>query len=628
MATQLQPTSTTTPSLLGVARTQAWPRCHRRLVIAAQHGFRGLPKPTAAPTGSTTRAEAYAASLSAATSSSSSSSTTSVAATATPPAATAGAPADQQQRSLVSSVMDPYKGGQTVGRPKPLRINMDLALYRARQTRIAATRSQDLTERSKLLRDAEAALRRCLELDPTDGRSYVSLGKILVLQRRYDEAARLYEEGAAATGGTNAYIWAAWAYMACKQGNTQLARKLYDAAVVADSGHAAAWHGWGLMEKGLGNYIKARDLWIKGIQATRRRPNPYLYQSLAVLAAEMGVTEEARKWFQLGTDTVMGAASHALWQAWALMEARQGDKQAVRPLLQRGLAVSPRSRYNYLALAQWEKQQGDLGEARRLFREGSERNPRDAALLQAWAMMEQEQGSIAEARQLFRKGSKADPSHLYVWQAWGVMEARAGNLDAARELFQQGVWSAPPRDRDVSLIFQAWAVLEAGAGNHSMARQLFKCAVKANPKSEPSWLAWADMEDSLGAYDRGNELRNFSQQERQEVVRPANFTTIPAAIASQNPLAQISNLIAKWFNISGEDAAALAPDEGVDPLAAFRSAGAAVTAAPSPGPLGAAVEAAPAVATQAVEGPSFDAAVAGAAPVVPAGAKVKGKARS
>ncbi len=73
-------------------------------------------------------------------------------------------------------------------------------------------------------------------------------------------------------------------------------------------------------------------------------------------------------------------------------------------------------------------------------------------------------------------------------QAWGVMEARAGNLDAARELFQQGVWSAPPRDRDVSLIFQAWAVLEAGAGNHSMARQLFKCAVKANPKSEPSWL--------------------------------------------------------------------------------------------------------------------------------------------
>ncbi len=72
--------------------------------------------------------------------------------------------------------------------------------YRARQTRISATRSQDLAERTRLLREAEAALRRCLELDPTDGRPYVSLGKILVLQRRYEEAGKLYEAGAAATG--------------------------------------------------------------------------------------------------------------------------------------------------------------------------------------------------------------------------------------------------------------------------------------------------------------------------------------------------------------------------------------------------------------------------------------------
>lgn len=43
----------------------------------------------------------------------------------------------------------------------------------------------------------------------------------------------------------------------------------------------------------------------QGIKATSKRPNPYLYQSLAVLAAELAVTDEARKWFQLGTETVM-----------------------------------------------------------------------------------------------------------------------------------------------------------------------------------------------------------------------------------------------------------------------------------------------------------------------------------
>lgn len=49
---------------------------------------------------------------------------------------------------------------------------------------------------------------------------------------------------------------------------------------------------------------RARDLWLQGIQNLRRNPNPYLYQSLAVLAAEMDCLEEARKWFREGTRTL------------------------------------------------------------------------------------------------------------------------------------------------------------------------------------------------------------------------------------------------------------------------------------------------------------------------------------
>jgi tetratricopeptide (TPR) repeat protein len=115
---------------------------------------------------------------------------------------------------------------------------------------------------------------------------------------------------------------------------------------VASPQHAAAWHGWGLLEKDQGNYLRARDLWLKGIQALRASPNAYLYQSLAVLAAEMDCVEEARKWFREGTRTVMGRASHALWQAWALMEQRQGDRSLVRALLKRGLEArwAPRER--------------------------------------------------------------------------------------------------------------------------------------------------------------------------------------------------------------------------------------------------------------------------------------------
>ena len=41
---------------------------------------------------------------------------------------------------------------------------------------------------------------RCLAMDATDARVHVALGRLLVQQRRYDEARALYEEGSTATG--------------------------------------------------------------------------------------------------------------------------------------------------------------------------------------------------------------------------------------------------------------------------------------------------------------------------------------------------------------------------------------------------------------------------------------------
>ena len=52
-------------------------------------------------------------------------------------------------------------------------------------------------------------------------------------------------------------------------------------------------------------------------------PNPHLYQSIAVLAGEMGYLEEARRWFREGTRSIKGKQSHALWHAWAILEAQQ-----------------------------------------------------------------------------------------------------------------------------------------------------------------------------------------------------------------------------------------------------------------------------------------------------------------
>ena len=72
--------------------------------------------------------------------------------------------------------------------------------YRARLARRAAFQAGSLSAKLAREREAEALLRRCLSLDPTDGRGYVGLGKLLVQQRRYEEARKVYDEGVMATG--------------------------------------------------------------------------------------------------------------------------------------------------------------------------------------------------------------------------------------------------------------------------------------------------------------------------------------------------------------------------------------------------------------------------------------------
>ena len=72
--------------------------------------------------------------------------------------------------------------------------------YRARIERQKAMRYGRSKERAAAIVKAEGLLRRCLEMDPCDGRAYVSLGRIYVMQQRYREARDLYKEGTRLTG--------------------------------------------------------------------------------------------------------------------------------------------------------------------------------------------------------------------------------------------------------------------------------------------------------------------------------------------------------------------------------------------------------------------------------------------
>lgn len=96
---------------------------------------------------------------------------------------------------------------------------------------------------------------------------------------------------------------------------------------------------------------------------------------------------------------IQGAQSHAIWHAWAGMEASQGDSTVVRYLYRRGLEANPRSRFTYLSWGLFEKQQGSLENARALLKQGHLLNPRDAAILQVGLSLNNQNTLLTPANQ-------------------------------------------------------------------------------------------------------------------------------------------------------------------------------------------------------------------------------------
>ncbi|KAK9862024.1 hypothetical protein WJX84_008292 [Apatococcus fuscideae] len=431
-----------------------------------------------------------------------------------------------------------------------LRINVDLGLWRGRVARHKAQHALSRTARAEWQAESEKVLVRCLQLDPLDARAYVALGKLYMSQQRFDEAAHLYEDGCAATEGTSCYIWQSWAVLEQRRGNLGKSRQYFEAATIAQQDHAASWHGWGLLERRVGNQHRARDIWLQGIRNTRHRPNAHLYQSLAMLAADMNCPAAARKWFEEGTRLLHGTQAVALWQAWGLLEQREGHAEQARILYQQGLEATPYNRFLLLAYGQLEKELGNIGHARILLKFGLKNNPLDPALIQALGCLEADHDNLEAARQLFQRGTELHPQHPHLWQAWGVLEFRQNQLAEARRLFQQGVW-ADPTSSDVAFVWQAWALLEWRCSNVLLARRMFQCAMRADPRSLPVLGSWIAMEDADGDKGLAGELRQRQQQDDVQVVQPSNIAATFDLEAAEAPLQALFTNVRSWMNRVG-----------------------------------------------------------------------------
>ena len=88
-----------------------------------------------------------------------------------------------------------------------LKVNTDLRIYRARKKTRDGDRMRDFMKKKQMYRTAEDLFQQIIASDAKDGRAYVGLAKVLERQKKFDNAKQVLENGSAATGGGNAYIW-------------------------------------------------------------------------------------------------------------------------------------------------------------------------------------------------------------------------------------------------------------------------------------------------------------------------------------------------------------------------------------------------------------------------------------
>ncbi|TKY54237.1 high chlorophyll fluorescent protein 107 [Spatholobus suberectus] len=403
--------------------------------------------------------------------------------------------------------MPMFEPERVESKERPLTVNLDLALYRAK-----------VLARSFRYEEAETILQKCVSYWPEDGRPYVVLGKILSRQSKTGQAREIYERGCQATQSENAYIWQCWAVLEMQMGNIRRARQLFDAATVADKRHVAAWHGWAVLELKQGNIKKARSLLAKGIQYCGQ--NEYIYQTLALLEARANRYQQARYLFNQATKC--NPNSCASWLGWAQMEVEQENYRAARKLFEKAVQASPKNRFAWHVWGIFEANMGNIDKGRKLLKIGHTLNPRDAVLLQSLALLEYQHSTANLARVLFRRASELDPRHQPVWFAWGWMEWKEGNLNKARELYQKTL-SIDPNSDTAARCLQAWGVLEQRVGNLSAARRLFKSSLNINSQSYVTWMTWASLEEDQGNSVRAEEIRNLYFQQRTEVVDDASW---------------------------------------------------------------------------------------------------------
>ena len=334
---------------------------------------------------------------------------------------------------------------------RPLRANIDLLIFRGR----TLARQGDTP-------GARQTYRRCVQIDPRDGRGWLALARLSEREGKVDEAIETLKQGLKHEP-SNAYILQAYGAIEDRRGNTDEAITLYTRALQSKPTHAASWVALSLV---LQRRRKDAAAWRCLQLASAAEPRSYYVWQVRSCGRRQPVgcyKLRARASFILdGFDADVLARGAQSLGALAYTLLGRADKNRVVledeqelnrfahvvcfRLLGSGIDARASSRvharlsvalfrYDATSSTRCLRRWNDQTRAWLTRRDAPLRAPTDlpvyshlqlnsanVATLHAWGVLEWKCGHTQLAATLFEKGLRIQPQNNYILQSWACME--------------------------------------------------------------------------------------------------------------------------------------------------------------------------------------------------------------
>jgi tetratricopeptide (TPR) repeat protein len=179
-------------------------------------------------------------------------------------------------------------------------------------------------------------------------------------------------------------------------------------------------------------------------EAARRMPdNPYVWQAWGVMAAELEMYSDARRYFGLALQAAQASRRErdAIYTliAWADLEIEAGQYSEADRLLQEVERLDPQNPYGLHLQGKKAFYQGKYSEAEEAFRQVLRIDPANVAALHSLGNMALKRGQWTEAERFLRQALTLHPDNIPTLHALGELWAERGDWAAEEGKPQEAI---------------------------------------------------------------------------------------------------------------------------------------------------------------------------------------------